>query len=131
MARLRDFKVDADKETKGVWCDVGEDLRLLIAGADNAEYRKYRDHLLQQVARHARSKQAAEKIEDITMRAMARHVLLGWENLDDDNGEPIPYSHEKALGVLRESRELYTIVAGYANDQALFRAEELEDAEKN
>ena len=132
MASLKDFMVDAKKEVEGVWVEIGDGLKMLIAGADNPEYRKYRDKILKPLIRKVRSKRLTnDDLEDLTKRAMAKHILLGWENLDDDAGKPIPYSHEKALSILRESRELFNIVVGYADDQAMFREESNEEAEKN
>jgi hypothetical protein len=130
--KLSKLKVDAKKETDGVWVEVGEGLELLIAGADNPEYRKYRDKLVKPFIRRVRTNlMSAEDTEDITRRAMARYVLLGWRGLEDDDGNPIQYSEKKALEILRESRELFNIVADFASDRALFRAEVEGESEKN
>jgi hypothetical protein len=130
--RLSELKVDAKKESEGVWVDVAEGLRLLVASGDSQAYRKYRNKLLKPYLHRVRSRtMSVEDMEKVTRQAMARHVLLGWENLDDDEGNPIPYSREKALEILTESREVFNIVGDFANDQAMFRADLQEDAGKN
>jgi hypothetical protein len=132
MARLSDFKVDPVKESEGVWVELNDGLALLIAGAENPAYRKYRQKLLHPHIRELRTKQlSTDELEDLTKRAMARCILLGWRNLEEDDGTPIEYSEANSLKILRESRELFTLVSEIARDQDRFRRELNKESEKN
>lgn len=58
-------------------------------------------------------------IEAITKEATARHVLLGWEGLEEDlDGKlvPITYSPEKALELFNSHPEFYRLVVEFSAD---------------
>ena len=72
-------------------------------------------------------------MEEISIEAMAHHVLLGWKDIEDDDGNPLEYSPETALELLRDPglRDLYQFVLTQANERALFRQEVEEESKEN
>jgi len=98
----------------GVWItQVMGDLDLLIASTDKVKYKEMAD----------------EKFEkDIQNKALAKHILLGWRNLQI-NKEDIPYSEEKAYEILcnPEYIEFRKLVISLAEEEEVFRKEALEN----
>lgn len=132
---INKLRTDRDAEKKGVWVEAGAGLRLLIARLGNPEYNKYLNTLL----RPLRAKLGGvgeinpADIEEVTLRAIAEHILLGWENLTDTvNGEevPVPYSKQKALELL-QIPDFAEIVTGFSRKAELFRLEQVKSAEGN
>jgi hypothetical protein len=131
--KLSRIKIDKDKQLDGVWCDTGLDgLRLLVARQGNTRYREYiaqNSKELQIQARH--NAIDVRKVDNINKDAAARHILLGWENLQNDDGTPIPYSSEKARELFDIAPDLYDITMSFAQDMNMFLADAQKDAAGN
>lgn len=74
-------------------------VKVLIRPADDIEFRRANSAGLQPHQRTLRTGRFIDPaIQDrIVSRAIAKTILLGWKNIDDDEGKPLPYSKEKAL----------------------------------
>src|SRR5687768_6005127 len=107
ISRLR---TDQKKEAEGVWVPVGEGLEIRVARIGNPAYEAFLRRETRPVQRAVRAGMADPKaMEEISNRAMARHVLLDWRNLEDEVPDPdapadkqpatktvpVPYSEEK------------------------------------
>lgn len=141
---ISQLRTDPAKEKEGVWIDAGAGLRLKIARLNSPPYQ-------QALAKGMRPLREAlrgvgeikpEDLADVTRRAMAKHILLGWENLQDEkkgpDGQPIMeigedgiptpvledviYSPEKAYELLKV-QDFAEIVTNYANNMQNFRSE--------
>ncbi len=122
--RMSTFETDKEKEIEGAWVDAGAGLRIRVARVGNQEYQRYLQKLGRPYIQSARSGTVPiDVVDDITRRAVARHILLGWENMQDDNDEEIKYSEEKAFELLTEYRDFFELVLGFASDIELFRKE--------
>lgn len=102
---LGEHKIDIAKREDGEWVDeIPEmgDLRLLVRGSDNKQWRKRFDALVAAVPRKKRinglDPDERDRINAILLRDTC---LLGWENLSI-GGVPVPYSKEKANELLTE-----------------------------
>lgn len=150
MAKFNVSKIKSDPaaESEGVWTDdLGHGLKLRIARIGSprylAELRGFRQKAgtAQPFADLNDDLPDARSVDDATMHAMARHVLVGWSGMYEEateeqladmaaRNEPCPedglvevaYSHETAERLLRESRELYLIVLQFGADTERFRA---------
>lgn len=131
MARLNQISLDEDLATKGRWVDYRLDVRLLIARSDNPAYRAALLSSNRDAARRVQFDGVdVQKFEDRAAKAAARHILLGWENIDNDDGTPMAYSPEAAEHLLTDPtlRELYDFVMSEANEWAAYqRAQEGDD----
>lgn len=130
--KISRLKADPQREVEGVWVDVYDGLRLRVARLTNPHFR---EAVRKQGRKHQLSMRRGlvddAQLDDITRVAVAKYVLLGWENLVDDNDKPIPYSPEKALEIFKESPDFYDMVIEYANDITLFKDAVAEDAKGN
>lgn len=136
------LRTDKDAETKGRWVDAGAGLRLLVARVGNPEYQRYLSLLLKPLREEAGGvgQVDPEKVEKVTRKAMAKHVLLGWENLcvpkdgDAFAEEPelvqVPYSVQKAEEFLAIS-DFAEVVASYARSSETFRIKATETTKGN
>jgi hypothetical protein len=130
--KLSAFKTNPDKEEKGVWVDAGAGLRLRIARMNNPAFDEFIRKAAKPLASQLRLGTLEVKTaEELTARAMSRHVLLGWENLQNDDGSDIPFSQDKAYELLTTHRDFFRMVSDFANDASLFRDALDEQAAKN
>lgn len=60
-------------------------------------------------------------------KAVAEHLLLNWEGVDDDAGNPLPYSVKAAAHLLETEPLFLEFVVGCANKEAFFLAENEEE----
>jgi hypothetical protein len=105
---IRDTKTNHSAETEGVWVDYQSGSRLLLARFENEKAQTYRIESFRENESVIKGKdlvKADEKAREISTKALAKFVLLGWEGIVDDNGEAVPYSEELAYHYLTESRD--------------------------
>ena len=134
MAKLGEIKTDMDKAQQGVWQPYILDIELLIASINNPKYKQERSRLIKPHQRRIRSgEMSAEKVLEILKPAVAKHLLLDWKNIEDDNGQPIPYSPEKVLELFNDPTlsDLYDFVLETAGEKELFRKELQQESAKN
>lgn len=134
MARLSSLKADSRKEVEGVWMSWEHGVSLLIARLNNPGFQAH-------VRKATRSKTKAirqgsisdEEMERVSLEAIAHHVLLGWKNIEDDDGNPLEYSPETALELLSDPglRDLYQFVLTQSNERELYRQEVEDDSKGN
>jgi hypothetical protein len=103
-------------------------LCVLIAERDNPQYRAALARLQIEHAEALRSggEKAKEAWSKIQTRALSEAVLLGWWNLEGDDGSPIVYSHDAAEKILADAslwpfrhfvEDAAGIVRGYVAEQ--------------
>lgn len=127
---LKNLKTDREAETKGRWVKYpGTDVRFLIARMGNAEFEAaIRARRGDARVQKAMQEQAAGELTEAESRAaiapvVASKILLGWENLADENNQPMTYSPELATKLLSdpELHDLYTWVLKQSNREQLYR----------
>jgi hypothetical protein len=134
MAKLSSFRIDAKKVNSGVLCEYADGVKFLVARKPNDAFEQMMEDLVQPHLASIRAGTFDKKLDQqITKEAVAKTVLLGWENLTDDEGQPIPYTPEKALEILNDPAyaDIYRFILTMASSQQLFRVKEQERAEKN
>jgi len=133
MAHLNSIRTDPEKETKGVWTDFAEGIRIKVARAGNPEYRKLLRELTGPHLDKIRDGSVDPDLNlEILKKVRAATILLGWENLEDDNGE-ISYSPERALEFFKDEtlRDFYLFVIIQSENIDLFRKEIVAESVKN
>lgn len=134
MAKITAIMTDLNKVANGVWVPYAEGIELCIAGQNNEAYKKKRNLLMKPHLKQSRAKAlTADDVLDIIKPAVAEHLLVGWRNIEDETGNPIPYSTEKALEFFKNPAlsDLYNFVLETAGESDIFKRELLEDAEGN
>lgn len=124
------YAVNEEKESKGVWCEIG-DSKFLVARAGNKDYVKM---LTKEVNRNKRALDrkdaAAEKLnEELMVKIMAKTILLGWEDVEY-KGKKLEYSVENAEMILAHD-EFRRQIMVEAEDFSKFKAVQDEEDAKN
>jgi hypothetical protein len=134
MGKLSSVKMDIKKVADGIWQDYRAGMRLLIAHINNPAYAQCLTALQRPYLRQIRTGTLENSIATaLTCKAVAKHILVGWENVNNDDGNPIPYSSDKAFEIISDPAysELYNFVLETAVNAELYRAEVQEDSAKN
>lgn len=134
MANIEKIKTDSQKEDNGVWIDFEEGIRLKIARARNSAYRELLRQLTEPHRKTIREGDAElELLENLLRQVRAKTILLGWENIEDKDGNSIEYSSEQALAFFKDTelRDFYTFVILESENMENFKKELIEDSEKN
>lgn len=132
---INKVRTDEKKSEEGTWVDIEHDAdgnvvaRLLVARANNTKFQEY----LRQIGKPYRRQIQADTMDqklltDLHRKAVARHVLLGWEGLFD-NGAELEYSVENAERLLRMPY-FSDIVESASSDLSLFFEETLKEDAK-
>jgi hypothetical protein len=134
---LSSLEVDPAAIEQGDWVDDIPDcgdLRIRTRGINNAEYRRrYQQKLLAVPSRERRSGLPPETAQRIVTECLIETCVLGWENLLDAQGQPIPCDRATVQRLLLDPRygplrDACLYAAGVIADR---RAEDREAAEKN
>lgn len=134
MAKISSVKVDKKKEEEGVWMDWLLDMEVKVARMGNTAYRKALVELsgpeMDAVMAGAVDSDVREKVQK---QAAAKSLITGWRGFEDDEGKPIPFSHNKAVELFLDPgfEHLYQFVLVMSNNVELFFANREERAEKN
>lgn len=132
--KLNAVRLDAVKAVEGVWFDYIGNIRLKIARIGNPNYRKAATELRSpdlDVLQMSDTKSNA--FDQVQRKITARSLITDWQNLEDDAGQTIPFSVEKAEEILSdpELSHIYDFVMVKSNDlEAFFRNRE-EQSGKN
>ena len=133
MVKLSAIKTNPDLENKGVWVEWELGVQLLIARIGNKAFDEMMRRLSEPHLKTIRADAGDKKMEDITKKALAKHILLGGKGIEDDDGKALKYTPEQALTFFNDDslRDLYKFVLITANESARYRAELDEDGAKN
>jgi hypothetical protein len=74
---------------------------------------------------------SADVQRQILREAYAETVIVGWENMENEDGTPMEFSKANALQLITDLDDLFTEIVALATNQELYRADRLEDEAKN
>lgn len=134
--KLSSLKPNEKKANEGVWVEWQSGIMLLIAKTGNQRYRDFVRAKMQTGGPKKLRTSALDILEDermqgIVREGVARFVLLDWKDVQDDDGNELPYTWEEGVRAFDEFPELLEDVLGFANKSQNFRDEEIEDAAGN
>lgn len=129
--KIEDFKTDEKKEQEGVWVDLDENSRVLIARIGNDHY----NEILRKKAKPYRAAIRSNSLKDTILKKLmieviAESVLLNWEGITE-KGEVIPYSRENAIRLLTTYKEFLNLITNIAEESELFKIYDQEEGVKN
>lgn len=132
MGSLNQIRIDPEKERDGVWVDFEAGISLKIAPVGNPDYEAELSKLQKPHIRSIR-RGGTGLMTPFIKEAMAKHVLLDWSGITDDEGNEIRYSAEKALEFFNDPslRVFYQFVREMAVDESNFRLETFEESAGN
>lgn len=116
------FRTDPTLENQGVWIDLGDGAKILVARAGNRKHAELLSKLTSDPGYKQRHKQdtvTEEEYETILVTCLAKTILLGWEGLTE-NGVEVPYTVERAMELLK-MRDFRKLVQESSAEAANFR----------
>ena len=135
MSKLyRHYRTDPEKDTKGVWIEfpaAGVRLRIARAGITNKRYQAALEKALKPYRRAlGKGLMDDDTAKKIVMKVFADTIVMDWEGLEDEDGQPVEFSAEACFKVFSDLPEFFGDVQGEAQDLAAFR-EDFEEDSKN
>ena len=123
----KEFATDEKSELEGVWEDVGEGAKVLVARVGNKHYTERFKRLGKGLQRQLdRGTLPEDKQAAILIAILADTILLDWSGFADE-GKPIEYSKENAKLMLKKYPDFRQFVWDIANDADLYRAKDREE----
>lgn len=138
----KNFKTNKNLETEGITLEYHDPddvdvppvrIRIARAGGANVAYDKALDKRTRSIRRQvAANIVSLAEIRKITLEVYAETVILGWENVfDDETGEPIPFTKENVIQLFKDLPDLFDDVQQQAQQAQLFRSVQIEEDSKN
>lgn len=139
MGLYSSYKTDESLETAGIALVVGENdagkkicIKIARAGGANkafqrvlaAKTRPYRRQIDQNTMSNS-------VMESLICEVYADTVVLDWENVEDEQGNPMDCTRENIIKLFTDLPDLFADVRAGAADSSAFRAEILEAVVKN
>ena len=139
MSLYSQFKTDKTIEKDGIVLEYGMNskkkiigIRIARAGGANVQYSKLLEAKIKPYRRQIQNETLDNDIADkITKEVYAQTVVLGWENVEDENGEELEFSVANCIKLFTDLPELWFDIQQQATRASLFRAEILENDSKN
>lgn len=120
----RQWLTDKELEQRGVWLEY-DDYRIRIARAGGAnkpflraaeEFRRKHKHELRW------DLMKTEEQNEEAIKIYARTIVLDWEGVVDQHGEPMPLTYENIVKLFTDLPDLFINVQERATDLALWKA---------
>jgi hypothetical protein len=122
---------DKELEESGVEVELGDGAFITVRRSNNKKFVKLLQSLRKPYERRIQRGTMDQKVlDDLTRKAVAKEVLIGWRGIKLD-GKEVKYSPEKAEELLKQFEEFQEDVLFAANTRETFRAEVVEENEKN
>lgn len=139
MSLYSTFKTDANLEKSGVWLNYGpnakgDPIRIKIARAGGAN-KAFGKAVANKSRPHRRKIETntldAETSDRLNLEVYAETVILGWENVEDENGKVMEFTKDNVIKLFTDLPDLFADVRLQAQEVAIFRGEEAEAIAKN
>lgn len=139
MSLFKQFKTDASLETKGIiiqygYTEEGKPIQIKIcrAGGANTAYSRVLEAKVKPYRRQIQN----DTMDRDTMIAIMREVfadtvVIGWDNVQDAEGNDMAFNRENVIKLFELLPELFEDIQTQANNIAIFREEILEAEAKN
>ncbi len=139
MSLYKQFETDVSVEQKGVLLEYGNNskgqpirIRIARAGGSNTAYLKLLEARCKPYRRVIQNESIERPmLEGILRGVYAETVVIGWENVEDREGNELPFSKENALKLFNDLPDLYADIVEQSTKTALFRKDLQEADAKN
>lgn len=136
------FATDRDVEKSGIFIQYGTverdgkevpvQIKIARAGGGNARFDKVFEVKTKPYKRMIQTDTLPDSLNKQIMREVyAECVILGWENVQDADGEFIEFNQKNVIQVMTDLPDLFTDIQVQANKAALFRKMIVEEDVKN
>lgn len=126
--RFSELKNQNKKANEGIWLEYSAGFEVQLRPVGNRDYDRFIQNGLRVNRRSLRrgGQINHEKSEKLSMKAAAKHILVGWKGLEDDDGKALTHSSAKALELFQANYSFYKDILEMASD---LQAESDEDEE--
>lgn len=139
MSLYKQFKTNKELEKDGILLEYGLNskgqpicIRIARAGGGNVQFSKRFEAKLKPFRRQVQNETLDPQLaEKLVREVYAESVVLGWENVEDEDGNELPFSVENAIKLFTDLPELFKDIQEQSGKMALFREEILEADSKN
>ena len=140
MSLYSRFKTDSSEEQRGVRVQYGVNDRtglpivviLARAGGSNTRFSKVWERLTKPYRRQIETETIDPKISaDLMRRLYAEAVVLDWENVDNADGEELPFSVDNCVKIFEDLPDWFDDIRKVSGDMAVFRSATVEADAKN
>lgn len=139
MGIYKDFKTDVDAEINGIRVEtsVNDDgtIATFILARSGRSNKMYQKCLEVEMRPYKRQIELGTLNDDIAQRMLlsvfAKSVLKGWENVEDENGNKLEFTHANICKVMTDLPDLYLELTTRANEASNFKQSILEEEVKN
>lgn len=127
----KQFTTDGELEKNGVLLEYGFNsknlpitIRIARAGGANTQYAKRMEIKVKPFRRQIQTETIEKNQLDKLIRdVFCETVVLGWENVEDENGNDLPFSLEAAIKLFTDLPDLFADVQEQASKASLFRTD--------
>lgn len=140
MSLYNAYETDRKAETEGVHLQIGTNskgeistIRIRRAGGANQTFAKVFE-IKSKPHRRLMDIPGAldQRVQERIMREVyAESVVVGWENIEDRDGNELPFTKENVIQLFTDLPDLFRVVVKESQDMALFRKEAREEEAKN
>lgn len=139
MSLYQKSKTDVAKERDGVplpYClnSKGEQITFMVAreGGRNLMYQKVAEVIFKPYRRQIQHNQIdPEVLENLLAQVYAKAVVKGWENVEDEDENPLPYNEENVVKLLTDLPVVFDAIKEVARDYNNYLEESLDNDAKN
>jgi hypothetical protein len=133
------FKTNKDTEQNGIFLEYGKTadgrpirFKIARAGGNNTKFAKLLDRKTKPYRRQLQNETMDPKVaEQIFMEVYSESVVLGWENVEDENGSPLNYSPEACLKLFKDLPDLFNDIRDQSTKISSYQLEVRESEAKN
>jgi hypothetical protein len=134
MSIYKKFRTDQKIEREGIELEYGDGAIFTIcrAGGANKAFKKRMEQVQRKFRRQLHHGLLTEEQgRSILVAVYADTVITGWQNVTDENDEPLEFTRENVIKVLTDLPDLFDDLRAQAEDAGLFRETILELDAKN
>lgn len=139
MSLYTQFATDKNVEKDGVVLEYGMNsknkimsIRIARAGGANTHYAKLLESKIKPYRRQIQNETLDNAVaEKLTKEVYSLSVVLGWENIEDKEGNELEFNQANFIKLMDDLPDLWSDIQSQATRAALFRAEILETDAKN
>lgn len=139
MSLYSQFKTDNALEQQGIILEYGENadgkpisIRIARAGGSNVQYTRLIEARVKPYRRQIQNETIERAmVEKILREVYAESIVLGWENVTDENGKALPFTVANCMKLFEDLPDLFQDIQDQSQRAALFRQDILEKDSKN
>lgn len=131
MSLYKQFKADGNLERDGILLQYGENsagqpicIRIARAGGANTEFTKAMEAATKPYRRQIQTEtMPLVQVQKLMHKVYAQSVVIGWENVEDEEGKPMQFSVDNCIKLFQDLPDLFLDLQEQAQRAVLFRAE--------